>query len=29
MNLARIIAKSLRQHWLSTGLAVVSIALGV
>jgi putative ABC transport system permease protein len=29
MNLARIIAKSLRQHWLSTGMAVFSIALGV
>jgi len=29
MNLGRIIAKSLRQHWLSTGMAVFSIALGV
>lgn len=29
MNLGRIILKSLRQHWLSTGLAIFSIALGV
>ena len=29
MSFWRIVLKSLRQHWLSTGLAVVSIALGV
>ena len=29
MSLWRIILKSLRQHWLSTGMAVFSIALGV
>jgi len=28
MGFARIVFKSLKQHWLSTGLAVVSIALG-
>ncbi len=29
MSFWRIVFKSLRQHWLSTALAVVSIALGV
>lgn len=29
MSFWRIVIKSLRQHWLSTALAVVSIALGV
>jgi putative ABC transport system permease protein len=29
MGMWRIILKSLRQHWLSTGLAIVSIGLGV
>jgi len=29
MSFWRIVLKSLRQHWLSTGLAAVSIALGV
>ena len=29
MNFARIVLKSLRQHWLSTTEAAVSIALGV
>jgi len=29
MNFPRIVFKSLRSHWLSTGLAIVSIALGV
>ena len=29
MSLWRIILKSLRQHWLSTGMAVFSIGLGV
>ncbi len=28
MSFWRIVAKSLRQHWLSTGLAALSIALG-
>lgn len=29
MSLWRIVLRSLRQHWLSSGLAIVSIALGV
>jgi len=29
MSLWRIILKSLRQHWLSTGMAIASIGLGV